>query len=73
MISRAFIQMARAEATALGVPDLPVVVIPHPFADLEPREVDAVAERIAPVVAKALTARGSEVVPEYRDPVLAAV
>lgn len=60
--------MARAEAAALGVPDLPIVIIPHPFADLRDDEVQAVADRITPLVTEALSA--TAMCREYHDPLL---
>lgn len=69
IISTAFAQIARGEARALGVPDLPVIVIPHPFADLRDDEVHTIADRITPLVVQALTAAVAQC--EYRDPLLA--
>lgn len=61
--------MAHLEAAALGMPDLSVLVIPHPFGDLRDDAVQAVADRIAPLVREALTATMAR--SDYRDPMLA--
>jgi hypothetical protein len=69
IVSTAFDQIARGEARALGIPDLPIIVIPHPFADLRDDEVHVIADRITPLVVEALTATAAR--REYRDPALA--
>ncbi len=53
-----FASLAEAARTTLGLPDLPVVIVPHPLAGLLPEAVNAKAdsaidEIIARLIAKA--------------------
>jgi hypothetical protein len=45
IVTTDFIKLARAQATALGHPDLPIAVIPHPLGSRARAEVRAIAER----------------------------
>jgi hypothetical protein len=38
-----FTAMAHIEAAGMGMPDLPVVTVPHPLADRTPEQVQAMA------------------------------
>jgi hypothetical protein len=50
-----FAQLGQAEAAALGMPSLPIVVVPHPVADLKAPEVRSLAETVFPDIVRALT------------------
>ena len=50
--STAFLTLGRAQARALGNPDLPIAVIPHPFGLRTREEVRAMAEKCADDIAK---------------------
>lgn len=67
LVSTAFVTLARAQATALGVPDLPLVVVPHPMADRQAPEVHAIADRATPLVMRALTDPPGQLAREYRE------
>ncbi|MBI3969013.1 MAG: hypothetical protein HY329_25515 [Chloroflexi bacterium] len=69
VVSTAFEYMARAEAKALGMEELRIIVIPHPFADLKDDQVHVVADRITPLATQALSGPAGHL--EYRDPILA--
>lgn len=45
--STAFVTLGHAQARALGRPDLPIAVIPHPFGLLTRAEVRRIAEQCA--------------------------
>lgn len=57
-MSEAFAQIARLEAEALGMANLAIVVVRHPFADLRPSEVSEVAEGALESVVAGLTSSG---------------
>jgi hypothetical protein len=46
--SEAFQNLARAQARVFGVPDLPLIVIPHPLGGLAMAEVKSRAEHALP-------------------------
>lgn len=50
-----FAPLGYAEAAALGRPNLPLVLIPHPIGGQRPEEVRAKAEAVAEAVIAALT------------------
>ena len=50
--STAFLTLGRAQARALGNPDLPIAVIPHPFGIRTREEVRQMAEQCADDIAK---------------------
>jgi len=52
VISTAFTVLAHAQAKALGDPDLPVAVIPHPFGSRSREEVRAIAEKCVDEIAR---------------------
>ena len=56
--STAFTTLGRAQAQALGNPELPIVVIPHPFGLRSRAEVRDMAQQCAADIAK-LVARGN--------------
>ncbi len=46
--SEAFLGLARAQARVFGVPDLPLIVIPHPLGGIAMNGVKARAEKALP-------------------------
>ncbi len=53
--SSSFITLGRAQARSLGIPDLPIAVIPHPFGTRSRAEVRALAESCVEDVIKLAT------------------
>jgi predicted dienelactone hydrolase len=53
-----FREPARLTAIAMGVPKLPLIVLPHPLGDLPEHEVRALAEAALPKIEEALTKAG---------------
>lgn len=45
--------MARLEAVGLGLPELPLVVVPHPIMTRSPEELKEIAEGLLPRVVEA--------------------
>jgi len=52
-----FAAAARAQASALGRPDLDAVYVPHPIQDQTPEEIEARADAVADEIVARLTAR----------------
>jgi hypothetical protein len=52
IVSTAFLTLGRAQARALGNPDLPIAVIPHPFGLRSREEVRQMAEQCVDDIAK---------------------
>lgn len=50
--STSFTTLGRAQARALGYPDLPIAVIPHPFGVRTREEVRGIAERCVDDIAQ---------------------
>jgi hypothetical protein len=46
--SEAFLRLARAQARVFGVPDLPLIIIPHPLGGITMNEVEARAATALP-------------------------
>jgi hypothetical protein len=46
--SEAFLNLARTQSRVFGVPDLPLIVIPHPLGGIAMNEVKARAEQALP-------------------------
>ncbi|MBI2862178.1 MAG: hypothetical protein HYX89_05100 [Chloroflexi bacterium] len=63
--SAAFVHLGRSEARALGVPALPIVVVPHPMDILKPEVVRQIAALVADSVAYALTTPRDVLEAEY--------
>jgi hypothetical protein len=57
--STAFTTLGQAQARALGKPDLPIAVIPHPFGLRTREEVRRIAEQCVEDIAR-LVGRGGE-------------
>ena len=56
--STAFITLGRAQASALGRPDLPIAVIAHPFGLRTREEVRGIAEKCVDDIARLVGAAG---------------
>ena len=52
MVSTAFVTLGKAQAKALGHPDLPLAVIPHPFGRRTRDEVRGIAEQCVAEIVK---------------------
>jgi hypothetical protein len=52
--TEAFLSLSRAEAQALGMADLPQVVLPHPVGTLTGEQIEGVADRALEQVVRAL-------------------
>jgi len=52
VVSTAFVTLGRAQAKALGHPDLPLAVIPHPFGNRTRDEVRGIAEQCVAEIVK---------------------
>ena len=50
--STAFVNLGRAQQTALGAPDLPIAVVPHPFGTRKRDELSAIAEQCVAEIAR---------------------
>lgn len=50
--SSAFAALGRQQAAALGCPELPIAVIPHPFGSRTRAEVRAIAEQCVDEIAR---------------------
>ena len=50
--STAFVTLGKAQARSLGYPELPIVVIPHPFGLRSREEVRQIAEQCVDDIAK---------------------
>ena len=44
MVTTEFVPLAQTAAKGMGYPDLPMVILPHPFETLPPSEVKRLAE-----------------------------
>ncbi len=54
-----FVSLAKATAQSLGFPDLPLVVLPHPFETLSQEEVRRLCdERFDEVLSKVIAPKG---------------
>lgn len=54
-----FHEPARLTATSMGLPNLPLIVLPHPIGHLPENEVQALAEAAYPKIVEALTQTGN--------------
>jgi hypothetical protein len=53
VVTEKFVSLAKASARALGYPDLPMVVVPHPFETLSAAAIREIAdEKVHELVAK---------------------
>ena len=55
--STAFVTLGRAQARALGDPDLPIAVMPHPFGIRTREEVRAIADKCVDDIALLVTGK----------------
>ena len=60
MCSTAFATLGRAQARALGHPDLPIAVIPHPFGIRTRDEVRQIAEQCVEEIVKLVSKDAAE-------------
>lgn len=56
-----FLSLALAEARALGMPDLPIVTVPHPVGGLLPEHVEKKADQALKEVIRALLGEGTKI------------
>ena len=54
-----FEPLGRREADYFDIPALPLVIVPHPFANRSDEEMRQIADGLVPQVVAALTGRGS--------------
>ena len=60
VITEAFLTLARSLARSRGVPDLPMVVLPHPFETLSEAAIDQFArERFGEILRRLTTSGGA--------------
>ncbi len=69
--SEEFATLGQAEAAALGMPALPLLIVPHPLAELKAPEVRALADQVFPEVVHALTQPRERLTTENRGKVYA--
>lgn len=55
-----FETMARVESEGMGLPELPMVVVPHPLMTRTLAELTGIAEELLPLVVDAALKRGGE-------------
>lgn len=67
LVTVPFREPARLTAISMGVPKLPLVVLPHPVGDLPEHEVRAMAEAAYPVIVDALTKAGDGAADHFVD------
>jgi hypothetical protein len=65
--SDAFVALGHYEAIALGVPNLPIVTVPHPMGDVTADEVHRRAEAMVTQVLHVLTTDADALEAEYAD------
>lgn len=61
VVTEEFVGLAKAAARARGYPDLPMVVLPHPFETKSAEEVERIAVEKAEELVQKLTAPASPV------------
>jgi hypothetical protein len=52
IVSEPFLKLGKTQARVLGVPDLPLLLIPHPLGGLSLEQVEGRADRAIPQVLK---------------------
>ena len=67
MVTTAFHEPARLHAKALGVGELPMVVLPHPVGDLPPADLEEMARAAYPQIRDALTDKPAAVPDHHVD------
>ena len=55
--SHLFVRLAETERRALGMPDLPMAIVPHPIGGMKSEDVQAKADEVLDIVVAALTSR----------------
>lgn len=66
IVTDEFTYLGRTEAEALGMPTLPIVVIPHPIGQAKPERVYQVADSAFGEMVDALTQPREQLAAEYR-------
>lgn len=59
IVSDAFLKLGKTQARVFGVPDLPLLLIPHPLGGLSLEQVEGRAARAIPQVLKLLKERAA--------------
>ncbi len=67
VLTEEFAALGRAEADALGMPGMPLVVIPHPMDRLKKEEVREIAEKALKQIMYVLTQPSQELSAEYKE------
>ncbi|MES2289077.1 MAG: UGSC family (seleno)protein [Pseudomonadota bacterium] len=65
--SDAFVVLGQMEAVALGVPGLPIVIVPHPMGDVSAEVVVERARNVVTQVIRVLTTDASKLESDYSD------
>lgn len=60
-----FVRLGQSEARSLGMPDLPLITVPHPMGDISESDVRTRAQNIIPEVLKVLTTDAAELESVY--------
>ena len=69
IVTDEFAKLGKLEASALGMPGLPLVILPHPIADLKPEQVWALAEQTLLEVIRLLTTPADQLNQEFKTKV----
>ena len=67
MVTLPFLEPARLNAESMGVPWLPLIVLPHPVASLEAEELREMARLAYPLIVKALTQPNQDTIDYFVD------
>lgn len=62
-----FASLAQLQARGLELPELPLVIIPHPLAARRPEEIEAMAAGVTDDVVRVLTQPRARLIAEYRS------
>ncbi len=65
--SDAFVVLGQMEAVAIGVPGLPIVIVPHPMGDVSAEVVVERARNVVTQVIRVLTTDASKLESDYSD------
>ena len=70
IVTRPFHEPARLNAVAMGTPNLPLVILPHPVGDLPEKDLEKLARAAYPKIVAALTAQNPDETDYFVDYVL---
>lgn len=70
VVTQPFLEPARLYAVSMDVPRLPLIVLPHPVADLAPDDLSEMARLAYPLIVKALTEPNQDSIEYFVDYVL---